>query len=183
VGWNLKCQRGLAREKSSTSAARCAQEVIDEGKNFLGLGSYPGIDRLQEVHPVRRGAPRVGPREGPTVAGFKGAEKVALAAPAVINFLPGAAGGSVGTGGGAEHFDPRVAPGRLGPPFVPAEHHAVWRRLGVEPLEGRLFFLAKSGSTFSAPNQVSCFRQRRPSSRRISPTRLRWMAMCLCSCR
>ena len=33
----------------------------------------PPIDGLKEVNPVSRGAPRVGPREGPAIAGFKGA--------------------------------------------------------------------------------------------------------------
>ena len=72
-------------------------EVIDDGKDLFGFRSYPGINRLQEVHPVSRGAPRVGQRKGPTVPGFKGAENVDLAAPAIVNFLPGAAGGSVAT--------------------------------------------------------------------------------------
>ena len=81
-------------------------EVIHDGKERLGLGSYPGVNRLQEVHPVSRGTPGVRQREGPAITGCKGAEDVALAAPAVINLLPGAAGGSVWTGGGAQRLDP-----------------------------------------------------------------------------
>src|SRR5689334_17623143 len=84
-------------------------EVVDDGKDLLGLGSYPLIDRLQEVDPVSRGAPRVRQRKGPTVAGFKGAEHVPLAAAAVINFLPGAAGGLARAGGAPERFHARVA--------------------------------------------------------------------------
>src|SRR5690242_20616992 len=133
------------------------REVVDEGKGCLGLGSYPGIHRLQEVHPVSRGTPRVGQRKGATVAGFKGAENVALAAPAVIDFLPGASGGSVWTGGGPEWFHAGVALGRLGPHLVQTEHHALCRPAArCRAARGSPFFLAKSGSTRSVPNQVSC---------------------------
>jgi hypothetical protein len=76
-------------------------EVVDDGKGLLGLGSYPLIDRLEEIDPVSRGAPWVGQRKSPTVPGFEGAENVALAAPAVINCLPGAAGGLPRAGGGS----------------------------------------------------------------------------------
>src|SRR5689334_3757812 len=127
------------REKQHVSSPM-RREVVDDGKDRLGLGSYPGIDRLQEVHPVSRGTPRVGQRKGATVAGFKGAEHVALAAAAVVNCLSGAAGGSARTGGGSEWFDPWIALGRLGAHLVQAEHHALGRRRGVEPLDRRLFF-------------------------------------------
>ena len=65
--------------------------------------------------------------------------------------------------------------------FVQADHTAARRRRGVEGFDLPLFS-AKAGSTRS-PNQVSCFRQRKPSWSRISSIRLRCIAMPFASCR
>jgi len=125
----------------------------------------------------------VRPGEGLPGGGPEGTEDVALAAPAVVDLL-------LGPPGLAPCRDASVAGmglGALRPHLVQADDDAAFRRRGVERLDPPLFS-ANAGSTRS-PNQVSCRRrrrrrrQRKPSPRRISSIRLRWVAIPLRSCK
>src|SRR3954469_3153152 len=148
-------------------------EVVEPGVDARDRGIDPGVDPAQEVGPVDRGATLVGEREGGTGRGLEGAAHVAGdAAPAVVDLLPGASG--PGPGRVAEQ-PARVALGRLGAHLVQADYDAAGRCCRVELLD-RPLLRANSGSTRS-PNQVSSCRHLRPSRGRISPIRLRRMAM------
>src|SRR5215211_4831119 len=118
----------------------------------------------------------VGLCEGGAGRRAKGAEDVALAAPAVVDLLPGPARGWRLW---PNQVAARIALGADGAHLVQADGYAALGWCGVECLDAPLFS-ANSGSTRS-PNQVSCRRQRRPSLSRISSIRLRRMAMPLCS--
>src|SRR5215213_6025977 len=173
--------------KSSTPVARCVlwrgaccgavrAVVVGDGVDPLGFSRQPVLDLLQEGHPVRGAATRVSPREGGAGRRAEGAEDVALAAPAVVDLLSGAARGWRLW---PNQVPARIALGAHGTRLVQADHYAALGRGGAERLDAPLFS-ANSGSTRS-PNQVSCRRQRRPSLSRISSMRLRRMAMPLCS--
>src|SRR4051794_909710 len=148
-------------------------EVVEHRVDPLDRGIDPGLDLAQEVDPVDGGAALVGQGEGGTGRGLEGAEHVAGdATPAVVDLLPGA----LRLGPGRLDEPPaRVALGRLRPHLVQADYDAAGRCRGVELLYSPLL-RAKSGSTRS-PNQVSSRRHLRPSRTRISPIRLRRMAM------
>ena len=116
------------------------REVIYDDKEILWPWSHPLIHLSEEVHPVGRGAPRVGQSKSLATLGFKRAEDVAFAAPSVIDLLPGTAGRPPRSGRGSNRFSPWIALGRLWSHFIQAEHDALLRRGRVEPLDGRLFF-------------------------------------------
>src|SRR4051794_19910582 len=91
---------------------------------------------------------------------------------AVIDLLPAPFG--LGTRR-PDELPARMALGLLRSHLVQADDYAACRRRRIELFDRPLFF-AKSGST-RAPNQVSSWRQRRPSRMKISLIRLRRMAM------
>jgi hypothetical protein len=41
----------LASSEQQHVGGPVRREVIDDGKDLFGFRSYPGIDRLEEVHP------------------------------------------------------------------------------------------------------------------------------------
>src|SRR3712207_2123532 len=134
-------------------------EVVGDRVDPLSARRQPVLDLLQERHPIGGAPAWIGPREGGAGRRAEGAEDVALAAPAVVDLLPGPARWR------------RLRPGRLAarvalraewPHLVEANDYAALGRRGVERLDPPLF-AANSGSTRS-PNQVSCRRQRKPSA-------------------
>src|SRR5215213_4797354 len=163
------------REQQHISGAMAAQ-VIGDGIDPLDPFRDPVFDLVQEGHPVAGAPARVGPRDGSTRCRAEGAEDVAFAASAVVDLLSSPARG---WGVRSNQAPAQIALGADGPHLVQADHYAALRRGGVKPLDAPLFS-ANSGSTRS-PNQVSWRRQRKPSLSRISPIRLRRMAMPLCS--
>src|SRR3954467_1372709 len=68
-----------------------AAEVVGDGVHPLDLLRQPTLDLLEEGHPVGRAPARVGPGEGSASGRTEGAEDIALAAPTVVDLLPGAA--------------------------------------------------------------------------------------------
>src|SRR5215213_2170254 len=148
-------------------------EVVDDGVDPLGSGLDPALDADQEVDPVRGGPALVGRGEGGACGRPEGAEHVARdITPAVVDLLLGPL---CSRSGRLDQALPGIALAGLRPHLVEADDYAALRRRGVELLDGPLF-AAKSGST-RAPNQVSSWRQRRPSASRTSPIRLRRIPM------
>jgi len=70
-----------------------AAQVVGDGVDPLDPLRQPALDLLQEGHPVADATARVGSREGGAGLGAEGAEDVALAAPAIVDLLPGPARG------------------------------------------------------------------------------------------
>src|SRR5919107_5857860 len=68
-----------------------AAQVVGDGVDPLDPPGQPGFDLLEEGHPVGGAPARVGPGEGGARRGTEGAEDGALAAPAVVDPLPGPA--------------------------------------------------------------------------------------------
>src|SRR3712207_8039219 len=66
-------------------------EIVGDGVDPLDLIRYPALDLLQEGHPMRGAAARVGPREGGAGRRAEVTEDVALAAPAIVDLLAGPA--------------------------------------------------------------------------------------------
>jgi hypothetical protein len=137
---------------SSTSVARwlllrqrCCRSVQDR-IDPLDLGWQPHLDLFQEGHPAGRAARQVRPGERLAGSGAEGADDVALAAPAVVDLLPGSPGV-------VPCLDDRLASvglGALRPHLVQADDYAARRRRRVEGLDPPLFS-ANAGSTRS-PN-------------------------------
>src|SRR3954453_14196031 len=148
-------------------------EVVDHCIDALARRIDPGLDRAQEIDPIGRRAALIGLGEGLAAGRLEGAENIAGdTAAAVIDLLPGPCG--LGTRR-PDELPARMALGLLRSHLVQADDYAASRRRRVELFDRPLFF-AKSGST-RAPNQVSSWRQRRPSRMKISLIRLRRMAM------
>src|SRR5215208_5957800 len=148
-------------------------EVVDDCIDALAHRIDPGLDRAQEIDPVGRRAVLIELGEGLAAGRLEGAENIAGdTAAAVIDLLPGPFG--LGTRW-PDELPAWMALGLLRSHLVQADDYAACRRCRVELFERPLFF-AKSGST-RAPNQVSSWRQRRPSRIKISLIRLRRMAM------
>jgi hypothetical protein len=127
---------------------------------------------IEEVDPMRTATSRVRMREGLSGRRAKRPEDVTFGTPAIVDLLPGALG--LRRSGPHQGF-PLIALGRDWSHLIQADHEAARRGRGVERLDPPLFS-AKAGSTRS-PNQVSCFRQRKPSVIRISSRRLRCIAI------
>src|SRR4051794_29558663 len=148
-------------------------EGIDDCIDRLARRIDPGLDRAQEIDQVGRRAALMGLGESLAAGRLEGAEnRAGNTAAAVIDLLPGP------FGLGTRRPDELPAWMALGLPrthLVEADDQAALGRSGVELFDRPLFF-AKSGST-RAPNQVSSWRQRRPSRMKISLIRLRRMAM------
>src|SRR3954449_7319102 len=148
-------------------------KVVDDCIDALAHRIDPGLDRAQEIDPVGCRAALIGLGEGLAAGRLEGAENIAGdTATAVIDLLPGPFG--LGTRP-PDQLPARMAPGLLRSHLVQADDYAACRRRRIELFDRPLFF-AKSGST-RAPNQVSSWRQRRPSRMKISLIRLRRMAM------
>ena len=149
-----------SRPEPNTPPKRANQaEIIDDGVDPLALGRQPKLDFLQEGHPTGGAAAKVRPGESLTGGGAERTEDVALAAPAIINLLPGSSGGRTARlhqGLAGEGL------GALRPHLIKADDYAACRRRGVERRDPPLFS-ANSGSTRS-PNHVSCRRQRKAFS-------------------
>src|SRR5829696_6312170 len=128
-------------------------QVIHDRVHPLSRARDPGLNVVEEVDPMG-------------------------GAPTIIDLLPGALGRSRPA---LHQGTTRITLRTDRAHFVQADHTAARRRRGVESFDLPLFS-AKAGSTRS-PNQVSCFRQRKPSWSRISSMRLRCMAMPFASCR
>ena len=107
---------------------------------------------------------------------MEGAQDRAFPAAAGVDLLRGALGGAFAH---VDELVAREALRRFRPHLVEADDDASRWSSRVEVFDGPLF-AAKSGSTRS-PNQVSCLRQRKPSLKRSSSSRLRFMVMPLCS--
>src|SRR3954462_6929572 len=148
-------------------------EVVEDCIDALAHRIDPGLDRAQEIDPVGPRAALIGLGEGLAAGRLEGAENIAgdIAA-AVIDLLSGRFG--LGTRRPNE-LPAWMALGLLRSHLVQADDYAAGRRRRIE-LFDRPLFSAKSGST-RAPNQVSSWRQRRPSRMKISLIRLRRMAM------
>ena len=144
----------------------------------LSRARDPGLNVVEQDDPMGAAPTRIGMRESLSRRGTKGPEDVAFGAPTIIDLLPGALGRSRPA---LHQGTTRITLRTDRAHFVQADHTAARRRRGVEGFDLPLFS-AKAGSTRS-PNQVSCFRQRKPSWSRISSMRLRCMAMPFASCR
>src|SRR5829696_4793460 len=149
-------------------------QVVQDDVDAVDARVEPALDPLQEGDDVGGGAPGVGRGQRRARHGHEGAEDVATAAASIVDLLPGP----------SSPLPVRIAPhqprageafGALRAHFIEADHDTADGRTGVERDDGPLF-AAKAGSGRS-PNQVSCFRQRNPSACRISPMRLRFIAM------
>src|SRR5918997_3887531 len=134
------------QEQQHVGSAMAAQGV-GNGVNALDLLRQPALDLLQEGHPVGGAAARVGPGESSARRGTEGAEDVALAAPAVVDLLPGPARGWRLW---PHQVSAQVALGADGAHLVEADNYAARGRCGVERPDPPLF-AANSGSTRS-PN-------------------------------
>src|SRR3954451_21003437 len=144
-------------------------EVVDDCIDTLARRIDPGLDRAQEINPVGCRAALIGLGEGLAAGRLEGAENIAGdTAAAVIDLLPGRFG--LGTRR-LNELPARMALGLLRSHLVQADDYAACWRRRVE-LFDRPLFSAQSGST-RAPNQVSSWRQRRPSRMKISLIRLR----------
>src|SRR3712207_5323047 len=112
-------------EQEHVGGAMAAQ-VVGDGVDPLDPSGQPGFDLLQEGHPVGGATARVGPGEGGAGRRAEGAEDVALAAPAVVDLLPGPPGGWRLW---SNQVPARVALGTDGAHLVEAnDYAAVWRR-------------------------------------------------------
>src|ERR671913_1547447 len=153
-------------------------QIVQDCINALRCGRYPRLDPRQEVD--EGGAPpsRIGLRERLARCRTECPEDVALGAPTVVDLLPRTLGWPCL---GLDQDTTRVTFRAHGPHLVQADHPAARRRCGGERLN-RPLFSAKAGSTRS-PNQVSWFRQRKPSWTKISSIRLRCIAIPFSSCR
>src|SRR3982751_1577747 len=162
---------GQSEEQHIGRAVRV--QVVHHGIDPRDHRVDPSLDLAEEIDPVRGRAAQVGRGERVPPGRLEGAEYVAgHAAPAIIDFLPGALRFGRGR---LDHAPAGVAPGRLRPHLVEADDYATLGRGGVEALEHPLL-RANSGST-RAPNQVSSWRHFSPSASRTSLTRLRFMPM------
>src|SRR5512134_2634495 len=77
-------------EEQDISGAVAAQ-IIGDGVDALNVLRQPTLDVLQEGHPVGGITPWVGSREGGARRRAEGTEDVTLAAPPVVDLLPGTA--------------------------------------------------------------------------------------------
>src|SRR5260221_6649121 len=144
------------REEQDIGGPMRAQ-VVQDRVHALDRRINPALDVVEEVGPIDGGAARIGRRVRRAGGGLKGAEDVAALAPAVVDLLAGAPGGTprLLTGGGPQHALPRPALGRFRPHLVETDHDAALRRTSIQRFY-RPLFAANSGST-RAPNQVSCW--------------------------
>ncbi len=149
-------------------------QVVEDGVDPPGRRIDPGIDLVEEVHPVRRGPSRIRNGERRSRRRFEGAEDIPLAASPVVDLLrrpDPPRTGRIGT----DQTGAAMAFGALRSHLIQADHDAVGR-WGLVEGDDRPLFSAKAGSTRS-PNHVSWVRQRTPSACRISPIRLRCIVM------
>ena len=153
-----------------------AAQVAGGGVDPRDVLRQPALDLPQKGDPVGGATARVGPGEGGAGRRAEGAGDVALAAPPVVDLLPGPARGRWSR---PHQIAARVAPGAERAHLVQADDHAARGRRGAGRLDPPLLS-ADSGSTRS-PDQVSRLRRRRPSWGRIPSIRLRRMAMPSCS--
>lgn len=100
------------------------------------------------------------------------AEDIPAAPAAIVELLRGSLGGAFGH---VDKFVAREALGRFRTHLIQTHDDAILRWAKVQRFY-RPLLAANSGSTRS-PNRVSALRQRRPSVRNISPSRLRFIAM------
>jgi len=66
-----------------------AAQIVGDGVDPLDLVRYPALDLFEEGYPVASAPTRVGAGEGGSSGGTEGAEDVALAAPTIVDLLPG----------------------------------------------------------------------------------------------
>src|SRR5215212_2418369 len=156
--------------------AQVVQHCVDPRRGRI----EPSVDPLQKVDPGGRGATAGGDGQRRSRCRHQRPEDVPSAAPPVVDLLPGASS-PLPTRSGLHEPLAGKAVGALWPHLIETDHDPILRRTGVEGDDSPLFS-AKAGSGRS-PNQVSCCRQRNPSACKISPMRLRFMAMPLSSLR
>src|SRR6266849_5868451 len=140
----------VARAEEQHVVSMMGVEVVQNGIHSLDLGRELLLHLLQEVNPVRDGAPRKVLGERLTSRRLERPEDVALAAATIVDLLPGSLGGSlrrVHQALAGEGF------GRFRSHLIHTDHDATGWWLGVEALNCPLFS-AKSGS-IRLPNQVS----------------------------
>src|SRR5215213_733563 len=106
-------------------------QVIEDRVHPLGARWKPGVDLVEKVHPICRGAASIGDREGGARRRLEGSEDVAFTPPPIVDFLAGA-GSPAHLGGWGRHY---LAPAEtlrcFGPEFVQADDRAAWWRLGI----------------------------------------------------
>jgi hypothetical protein len=169
---------GVGEREEEHIGGAVGAPVVEDGVDPLHPWVDPGLDQFQAGDEVGGGATLGRPRQRLTRRRFERAEDLALAAAAVVDLLLGARGRARGH---VNELCSCQALGRFGAHRIQAHPYAPrWRRR-VELLD-RPLFGAKSGSTRS-PNHVSALRQRKPSLKSTSPSRLRFLVMPFCSLR
>ena len=151
-------------------------QIVHDGVDALFVFWDLLVHVAEEVHKVHLAAARVALRPTVPCRLPQRPIDIALGSPSIIDLLLGALGG---TSVDVDRLLTGVALGRDRTHLIDIEDNAVGGRLLPQGLDGPLF-CTNSGSS-RLPNQVSCLRQRNPSSWRISKMRVFFICIPKCS--